>query len=369
MKIKIVILAAIMLFGFGCSEKETSTKNIKQIALKENNDVEVLSRFVSDIEYLDLMYPADSLVGPIENLKIINDEIIVKQRHGNTFKYVRFSEDGEFLNEIGHSGSTGNLRVPHDILAFDDKFAIWDEEGVHAYSKTGEYLDKMFRTTHPGNSFFYSQANFYLFHESNGPGYLSEHSNSGEMLKVYKPGNAQIDDLDYSRVIELEHDRFHLFSPINDTIFSYANKQLSPQYLVQGEGYPTLINVLKEIDSLDEAEKLKYLHNNKHWVIKRYLENPNYIFVVYRLASDSFYTLIRKSDWEATHFERVINDIDGGIWDYPMFLSKEDELYIPLGTYQITGHKILNRKRFDFEDVKKRNLQNGNPVIMKCKLK
>lgn len=357
------------LIGFGCSEKETATESIRQIVLKENKDVEVLSRFVSGIEYLDLNYPADSLVGPIKNLKLINDEIIVKQRHGNSLKYVRFSEDGEFLNEIGHSGGTGNLQVPHDILAFDNKFAIWDNEGVHVISKTGEYLEKKFNTSHSGNSFFYAKPNFYLFHESNGPGYLAEHSNNGEMLQVFKPENLKFDDLDYSRVTELEPDGFHLFSPINDTIFSYADKQLSPQYLIQGEKYPTLVNVLKEISSLNETDKLKYLHNNKHWVIKRYLENPNYIFVVYRLASDSYYMLIRKSDWETSYFERVINDIDGGIWDYPVYLSYDDELYIPLGKYQITGHKILNKKRFDFEEVKKRNLQNGNPVIMKCKLK
>ena len=344
-------------------------KNIQKIVLKENTDVEALSHFVSDLQYVELKYPTDSLIGPIENLKLLDNEIILKQRLDNKLKYLRFAENGEFLNEIGHFGASDKLQLPNDILTFDNKFAIWDEEGVHTFSKSGEYLGEIFRTPHSGNSFFYSQASFYLFHESNGPGYLSEHARNGEMLQVYKPENLQIDDLNYSRVIEVENDNFHLFSPINDTIFSFSNKQLSPQYLIQGQSYPTLVNVLKEINSMEKTEKLKYLHSNKHWVIKKYLENQNFIFAVYRLASNSFYTIIRKSDWKTTYFERVINDIDGGIWEYPMYLSENDELYIPLGSYQISGHKILNEKRFGFEDVKERNLKSRNPVIMKCKLK
>lgn len=369
MKNKYRIILVLALFILGCSDNEKNPKHIQNIVLKENEDVEVLSRFASDLEYIELQYPADSLIGPIESMKLLNNEIIIKQRQGNEVKYLRFTKDGNFLNEIGNSGESANLKLPYDILTYDDKFAIWDEEGVHAFSKSGDYLEELFQTSNIGNSFFYSSPNFYLFHESNEPGYLSKHSKNGEILKIYKPNNLQVDDLGYSRVIELATDSFHLFSPIIDTVYSYSKNQLSPEYLIKGENYPTMINVLKEINSLGETEKLKYLHNNKHWIIKRYLENPNFIFVVYRLASDSYYMIIRKSDWETTYFEQVINDIDGGIWDYPMYLSDDNELYIPLGTYQIAGHKMLNKKRFDFEKVMRKNLENHSPVIMKCRLK
>lgn len=368
MENKLKILIVLIAIGFGCSNKQQNPEH-RNIVLKKNDNVEVLSRFVSDLEYIELQYPADSLIGPVESLKLLGDDIIVKQRNANKLNYLRFSEDGKFLNEIGPDSEGVTLQTPQDILKYDDKFAVWDEDGVHSISESGNYIGKIVDTQQTGNSFFYSRNNFYLFHESNAPGYLSKYTRNGKLSEVYKAGNKQADDLNYSRVIEMAEDSFHLFSPVNDTIFSFSKEQLSPQYLIQGESHPTIVNVLKNISDLDETEKLKYLHNNKHWVIKRYLENPNFIFVVYRLASDSHYLIIRKSDWKTTYFERAINDIDGGIWDYPMYLSDDDELYIPLGNYQIAGHKILNKKRFDFEDVMKKNLKNRNPVIMKCKLK
>ncbi len=369
MKNTFKIIVVLIVLGFGCSKKKQNPADFKKIVLKKNENVEVLSRFVSELEYIDLQYPADSLIGPIESLKLLGNNIIVKQRNAGNFSYLRFSEDGEFLNKIGPGSEDGALQTPRDILKYDDKFAVWDEGGVHALSESGNYIGKIVDTRQTGNSFFYSLDNFYLFHESNGPGYLSKYSRNGKLSEVYKAGNKQADDLNYSRVIEMVEDSFHLFSPVNDTVFAFSREQLSPNYLIEGEQYPTLANALKKINDFDETDKLKYLHNNKHWVIKRYLENPNFIFVVYRLASDSHYLIIRKSDWKTTYFERAINDIDGGIWDYPMYLSDEDELYIPLGTHQIAGHKMLNKKRFGFDDVIKRNLENQSPVIMKCKLK
>ncbi|MFW5754987.1 MAG: 6-bladed beta-propeller [Tangfeifania sp.] len=369
MKNRLKILVALIVVGFGCSQKEHKPEDFKKIVLKKDENVEVLSRFVSDLEYIELQYPADSLIGPIENLKLLGDDLIIKQRIAGDLSYLRFSEEGRFLNEFGPGSEAVSLQNPRDILKYDNKFAVWDDAGVHALSESGNYIGKIVDTQHTGNSFFYSRDNFYLFHESNGPGYLSKYSINGKLSEVYKAGNRQADNLNYSRVPEMAKDSFHLFSPVNDTVFAFSQGQLSPGYLIEGESYPTLSNTLKKINELDELDKLKYLQNNKHWVIKRYLENPDFIFVVYRLASDPHYLIIRKSDWKTTYFGRAINDIDGGIWDYPMYLSDDNELYIPLGTYQIAGHKMQNKKRFDFEKVIERNLENPGPVIMKCKLK
>jgi hypothetical protein len=364
-----LLITALIVFWFGCTNKKPDQDNLNTIVLKKNEDVEVLSRFVSGLEYIELNYPADSLIGPIENLKILEDEIIVKQRSGNNFNYLRFSENGQFLNEIGTDPESAALQNPKDILLYNDEYVVWDASGVHTFSKNGKYLGQKFETSHSGSSFFHTHKNFYLFHGAKAPGYLSKYSLEGEFSGAYKTNNQTVIDQNYSRVIELAKDSFHLFSPVIDTVLKFSDGQLSPGYLIEGESHPTLVNVLREIQDLDEIDKLKYLHSNKHWVIKRYLENRDYIFVVYRLASDSFYTIIRKSDWKTSYFEQVINDIDGGLWDYPMYLSENNELYIPLGTYQISGHKMLNKRRFDFEKVMERNQQNNSPVIMKCKLK
>jgi hypothetical protein len=50
-------------------------------------------------------------------------------------------------------------------------------------------------------------------------------------------------------------------------------------------------------------------------------------------------------------------------------LSEENELYIPLNSYQIDGHDIKNKKRHTFEEIQKKTEGSENPVIMVCKLK
>jgi hypothetical protein len=117
------------------------------------------------------------------------------------------------------------------------------------------------------------------------------------------------------------------------------------------------------------VERQRFINNNRHWVVKQYLENKNFIFITYRLGSNPFILLIRKADGKTIYCKELINDIDGGVWDDPVYLSDDDKLYIPLNAYQITGHKMKNKKRHGFDAQMEKAQQNNNPVVMVCKLK
>ena len=129
------------------------------------------------------------------------------------------------------------------------------------------------------------------------------------------------------------------------------------------------MQILKNVEDLEKQEALKYINENQHVVVKNYLENKNYIFITYWVGSNSSNVLIDKKNWESIYFSTGINDIDGGIWDTPLYLSDDDILYIPINSYKIGSHKIVNKKRKGFSKLKEKTQFGDNPIIMRCKLK
>ena len=372
MKYKINLFFFIVLISFSCSETKNKTNNIKTIHLEKTKDVQPISVFVSELDYIELKsINDDNVIRQVEDIKLLDSDIIIKYRTGRETGFVRFSKEGDFLNSIGKSeDSREKILNPRDIVDYKNNYAVWDQTGIFSFSKSGKSGSKLFKTKPSGNSFFYSKNRFYLFNEKNTPGYLSEYTPDGAREHVFKPNSPKFSlERGYSKIFEFGPDSFHLFSPLIDTIFSFTHDQLVPQYVFHGRFHPTLEQIVDKSGSLDSLETVKYINNTRHWVVKTFLENKNFIFIVYQLGSYPFHLIIRKSDWKPFYAKELINDIDGGVWDDPVYLSENDELYIPLRTYQITGHKIRNKKRQGFDEIVKRVEQNGNPMIMRCKLK
>jgi hypothetical protein len=360
-KLGFVLLAVTV----SCSTGEQKTGEVKTIVLQETKDIQPASSFISGVDYIELQYPEEIKPGRIQRLKLLNREIILQQRYGGETSILRFSRKGVFINQIGKN----EIQNPRDIISYNNDFAVWDENAVKVFSKTGEFQRKIFNVREPGNRFFYSKGKFYLFHETTAPGYLSEYSTEGKKEHVFHPQNTAFESNGNASVTELKKDHFHLFSPLNDTIYSFSNRRLTPEYIIDGDEYPTYTEVLKKMGEKSDAETSKYIRNNQHWTITTYLENQNFIFIDYSLGSYPFNIIIRKSDGQTSYIKEFINDIDGGIWDDPFFLSEEDELFIPLNSYQISGHTIKNKKRHEFDEQMDKAQQSDNPVIMICKLK
>jgi hypothetical protein len=371
MKSKILIFIILVVFTFSCGRQNKNQGDIRTILLKKTDDVQPISGFVSEIEYVELEFPeVDRVIGKITGLKLLDDEFLIKHRFSNVTNLLHFSGDGSFLNEIGkNGGNAGNDFYPRDIIAYKNGYAVWDSTGISSFSKSGEWEEKLFDVRYHGNRFFHSSNKFYFFHETNAPGLLSEYSETGKQERIFQPYNQGFEGQSYAGVTELAKDSFHLFTPINDTVYAFANNNLSPKYIISGRSYPTLIQLLKKAGLREKMEMLRFINSNRHWVITQFLENRNFIFVAYKQGSYSFSLIIRKNNWETVYVKNLINDIDGGVWSDPVYLSDDDVLYVPLSSYQITGHTIKNRKKHSFEDLQKETEANKNPVIMMCKLK
>ncbi len=369
MKRNITLLLLLLILNFACSEREQNSSKYKTILLQESENIEPISSFMSGVRYIELKYPDSVAPGKIESIKLLDNNIIIKQRYAGKATLIRFSADGDFLNKIGEISDSKEIQEPRDVTTYNNDFAVWGESGVHVFTKEDKYQRKIININQPGESFFYSGNKFFFFHESSSPGYLSEYSISGKLNKIFHPVKEEFENTEYSAVTEVTQDKYHLFSPLNDTVFVYSNEKLAPEYVIEGETYPTYIQVLRAKDFNNETDKTKYINNNQYWMITNYLENRNFIFIVYRLGSSHFYLIVRKPDWQTDHIQKFINDIDGGIWDDPICISGNNEIYIPLTSNQISGHKILNKKHHGFEEQIEIAQQNDNPVLMVCKLK
>ncbi len=358
----------LLVFNIACSPSEQKIKDVKTINLKETDDIQPISSLISDVSYIELKSSdKDVVIREMEDVKLLGNDIIIRQRLGKETELLRFSKEGRFLNKIGNTSQTGN---PRWVIDYNGGYAVWADKGIYSFSKEGRLKERLFSVKLPGSSFFYFQDKFYLFHETNAPGYLSEYTSRGKRQQVLNPTKQKFTRFGgHSEIAELTSDSLHLFSSVNDTVFAFNNGELVPDYVFHGESYPTLSQILKKADTADSLKTIKQMNNTQHWEVKTYLENKNYIFMVYQLGSYPFHLIIRKSDWRAMYAKDLINDIDGGLWDDPVYLSDNDELYIPLNAYQITGHEIRNKKRFGFEDVIKKAETDGNAFIMRCKLR
>ena len=354
-----------------CSKRADVGDALKTIHLTKSKDVLPISIFIKDLDYLELKFPSNKIeIGEIKDLKIIDNEIIIKQRKAKEISFLRFSKDGTYKNKITQNGKEiPDLLLPRDIIQYQNDYAIWGQSGIHIISKNGKYKEKLFDVNKTGNSFLFSKNSFFLFHESTSPGYLSQYNVKGTQEKIYNPTNRQISDLGYSKIFPQGKENHHLFSPMTDTVFSFFENEIIPKYILDGSPFTPFMQILKNVEDLEKQEALKYINENQHVVVKNYLENKNYIFITYWVGSNSSNVLIDKKNWESIYFSTGINDIDGGIWDTPLYLSDDDILYIPINSYKIGSHKIVNKKRKGFSKLKEKTQFGDNPIIMRCKLK
>lgn len=218
-----------------------------------------------------------------------------------------------------------------------------------------------------GGTFFNLKNNFMLINPLPSSEFLSTYNKKSRPLHINKP-NERIEKWIYTDIASLGKDEYHLISSFCDTVYAFYNNKLMPRYRLDGGPYPSLSKVWQNVGDRDPKETMRYIYDTQHVLVRNYLENEDVIFITYWVGSNSTTVIIKKKDWETRYYARAVNDIDGGIWDKPLYLSDNDELYVPISAYKIKGHKISNKWHKDFEELQEKMSDNGNPVIMRCRL-
>jgi len=363
-KFFIIIL---VLFSVSCSEKEDQFEVVKIIELKESKDFLPISSFISELDYLELRISETNIeIGEIQDIKVFGNDLIVKQRKAGEISFIRFSKDGEFINEIVNN-QKGKIAHPHDIIPYNKDYAILGQNGIHLISKLGKYKGELLSSETSGTNFFATKKGFLVIGESPSEDFLCEYTKTGKAKRVNRL-DERLNKLIYTNLTAVGKDNYHLLSSFSDIIYSYSNDKLVPKYKLDGGLYPTLNAVWQNVGNRDAKETMRYIYDTQHVMVKNYLENDEMIFMTYWVGSHSSTVIIKKANWETRYYARGVNDIDGGVWLKALYLSDNNELYIPISAYKISGHKISNKRHHDFEKLQLHIAASGNPVIMKCTL-
>jgi len=374
-KIKVVkhtitILLFASLFFTSCTEKPADQSGLPEILLKKSQDILPISSFVENLDYLELkVNEAKIEFGDILDVKELDGDLIIHQRRAREISFIRFTRKGDFINTIvSNREGSGKIKQPLDIICYQNDFAVLAEDGIYIVGKDGKYKAKLIAAKMPGTKFFESNNQFYVVNDVPDYGLYTVYSQNGNAKKVSFPED-RLKDLGHSNLAVSGTNNISLVSSYSDTVFAYNNSAFQPEYLIESDGYPSFAEMWRNTGDKDDIETLKYIHNTHHSKIKSYFENSNYIFLTYWLGSHQTTALINKNGWEATYFAEAVNNIDGGIWDNPSFLSQANELYIPITAYKVSGHKISDKRHNEFEKVQLHIAATGNPVLMRCQLK
>lgn len=367
MKYTIILLLLIVVAFSSCKRKQELKNELLTIQLKESKDFLPLSSFMTGLSYLELeLSEVDLEIGEIRAIKEIGDDLIIKQRKAGEISFIRFTNDGKFIAEIVNNRKDAVVN-PLDIIEYKGDYAVLGENGIHIFSKNGKYKSKFCSGEMAGRKFIGYRDQFYVINEGPADVFLSEISKNNSATQHVNVLDERLQKLNYTNVTANGTSK-SLISSFNNTIFEFENGKLVPLYQLKGEGYPTLSEVWSNIGDRSPRETMRYIFDTQNILVRNYLENNERVFMTYWVGSLSTTVIINKENWEPMYYGRGVNDIDGGIWDTPMYLSQKNELYVPLSAYQIGGHKISNKRNKDFEHLQLHIAASGNPVIMKCTL-
>lgn len=367
MQLNKFLIIIIMLIGVSCSNKNSQWEGVKTIDLMESADILPISSFISKLDYLELhISEANVEIGEIQDIKVFGNDLIIKQRKASEISFIRFTKEGEFVNEIVNNKKS-IVAQPLDIIPYEKDYAVLGENGIYVFSKLGKYKRRLLSTEMAGTNFFATKNRFFVVNESASDDFLIEYSENGKTKNI-EQRNERLSKLIYTNLTKVGENNYHLLSSFSDVIYAFKNNKLVPKYKLDGGDFPTLSAVWENVGDRDLKETMRYIYDTQHVLVKNYLENDEMIFMTYWVGSHATTLIIKKANWETRYYARGVNDIDGGVWLKAMYLSDNNELFVPISAYKIGGHKISNKRHHDFEDLQLHIAASGNPVIMKCTL-
>lgn len=353
---------------FSCTQK-VSESTFQTISLKESKDVLPISSFANKLEYIELKASESGIeLGEIEAIKNIDNDLIVKQRMSGKRSFIRFDQSGAFICKLT-SESIFTNNEPKDVIKYENGYAVLAEEGIYSINKLGNNATELVGGLMPGNRFFFSGGEFRVLNEMN----------RGELLQSFLAGTRNNTDAEmlqlsvqrmtYSALGHSGKNEIHFYTALSDTIFACKNNRTVPVVGFEGNKMPTFAQLCDSIVGMGDTDALRFLREKEHVVIRKYLENKNYLYLTYWVGSNSTTAILNKKTGTTRYFSHGMNDLDGGVWDKPLYLSEKDELYVPISAYKVSGHKISNKKQKSFSKLQKQLAGSNNPVLMKVRLR
>ncbi len=317
----------------------------------------------------------DAYLGENVKMKIYNDDIYIMEME-NQRGLFHFDGNGNFINKIGQKG-----RGPEEYNALFDfsirndtayLLAHSDKSFIYSYLTIGDFIKKIEIPQRSANFELLPDKNFlinsqYAFGGENRLFIMSE---TGEKLKGFLPKNSDLsaaDAIDPGNGLSQREEAILFCEMFNDTIYSFENNELTPQYILDfGPLTNSDIDLTKVFD-LDNIENFLALQKRGISLIRESYETKDYVFITYGRQKEGekgkeFYFLYNKHEKNAS---TLIFEEGSSLVSKFMGFTNQNELVFILYPY---GKEIDELKQL-YPDINIPNLtETDNSMLVFCKL-
>jgi|AntRauTorckE6833_2_1112554.scaffolds.fasta_scaffold01340_7 hypothetical protein len=379
-------------------EKKNSLTKIN-VDLTNVEDTLKMSKYFSDIEYVQLKSSDNRPIGRIRKIIPLKDKIAFYDQARQSVWF--FNYDGEYINEIIIPEGRG----PGEIIHMSDVI-ISDDEKIHALGayKIVEYdLDGNLQNEVNFKFFIYKIAYNSLINEYIGYADNSinldlpdEHerknliffNKDGDITQSFLPIKEGREQMGYKIPNNFPfYGTQIMFSPhLVDTVYKLQETEIIPKYILDfGEHAIPEFTFEKRKEYSEglfdwaEFQREELVGNNYVTFLQFFNETDSHLF--FRISTgDNQHSIIHsKASGETTVGpQKLYNDIDYGFVPF-MYESDDTALYSIIETNDLLRHlnKVYKETPDIYQNPKMRNLidlahsfpQNGNPILQILKFK
>ncbi len=395
-------LLTLIVFLFSCTHEKEADNIIDLTSITEPEETN-LSELGSEISYIPLETNACCIIQQIDKmiyedgnyyiLGSINPNNEVRDKNAPPpppmmpqRTLYRFSENGEFICQIGHQGRGPSEYIHiHDFLynKSDNTIDIFFPNDIKKFSLDGTWIKN--------TTIDYKEVTALGYTNNQMLGYINNPRGKNEYSFVLIDANGRITD-EYKNKYKFNISKggiyfrpeciFYQFNGVlhckelhSDTIFSFDNGNFLPKYILnQGEAKYTT----------DLREKSNSTKLSEYIIQKKSFESGNYLFYEYKLKSKDNCFIQNKSNETKYLIDNgtgLVNDLDNG----PNFkiqntLTVDGTEYLIswIDAFELKAHvdsskfknstpKFPNKKK-ELEQMAKSMDENDNPVLMLLKL-
>lgn len=346
---------------------------------------EFLSNIVDSIKYIKLETSNDNLIGNVDKVVFASNYIFILDK-SITRSIFRFDLAGNYLGKINKIGKgPGEYIKIRDFLVDtikktievyepqQRKIIVYDYEGNF---KTFLPIGLLFSNFEKLNDKYVLHTNKMINSHKNKPlNYsLLIVNNSGELDSRYFPFDPKLKtnnvSYDVLKVITKDDSgNIYISKLLNDSIFLISNNHLFPKYVFNYGKYqmPSNYNILPS------DELLKKLSSTSNYALGHMLcaKTSNYMYFTFgfkEILKEQYIALYNTESHKSNGYRRLINDIDGGIFNHPItsynnqFISviRSEEL-LDYVNNKSSANNMLNNKLLD---LVKTSSKLDNPILM-----
>lgn len=366
----------IALFLLSCSKEKNSSEYHIKVPVTKVQQAKT-SDFISDFKAVKLEFTDNSMLHSVRKIIRHNNLLYILDTFGAKCVLV-YDMSGNFIRKIGSFGrGPGQFTLPQDFLIdkntneieiiANKKIIYFSPEGKHLRQITLEFSGINFRKI--GKEYFIAII---------GPEDFKVvcTDENGKIKKRFLPTNNNYESGVAFNCFMPQESNELLFRPRDrDTIYSVSSTSAVPHAIVDFGNYKLKLDEFLKLDRSQKAKYYKGGANENQCIINNYLENNQYIQVVYNMSGSYYYYIQNKFSGNFVHFKKndLEDDIIGEKDSWGLTGADDEYFYYVIEPYRFKSTKQLRKfyeKFTDDEDyIEEMILETSNPIILFAKYK